>query len=122
MARFWFKDEKLREDVTAFLRHCPAGRILADTELKELRVFFPDHRYGELIFLMNPGTLVHPCFFGTYAPAGMHGYHPDDPHSSGAYLSNVRDHSPGENRDLFDVIVKEASYAAGGQGRQESAY
>ena len=109
MARFWFNDKKLCEDVSAFLHKCPAGRILDDAELKELRVFFPDHRYGQLIFLMNPGSIIQPSFFGKYAPAGMHGYHPDDPHSSGAYLSNVRDHAPGENRDLFDVITREAS-------------
>ena len=109
MARFWFNDKKLREDVDAFLRQCPAGRILDDAELKKLRVFFPDHRYGQLIFLMNPGSIIQPSFFGKYAPAGMHGYHPDDPHSSGAYISNVLDYTPIENRDLFDLITREAS-------------
>jgi len=109
MARFWFNDKKLREDVSALLNRCPAGRTLDDAELKELRVFFPNREYGQLIFLMNPGTLIQPSFFGKYAPAGMHGYHPDDPHSSGAYISNVRDYTPIENRDLFDLITREAS-------------
>ncbi len=109
MARFWFKDSPLREDVAAFLEQCPAGRILDDTELKKMHIFFPDSRYGELIFLMNPGTLIHPSFFGSYAPAGMHGYDPDNRHSSAAYLSNVPDHTPRELRDIYDVIITEAT-------------
>jgi predicted AlkP superfamily pyrophosphatase or phosphodiesterase len=113
MARFWFKNPQLREDVESFLEQCPAGRILDDAELKKMHIFFPDSRYGELIFLMNPGTLIYPSFFGSYAPAGMHGFDPDDPHSSAAYLSNVADHSPRELRDIYDVITTEAALAAG---------
>ena len=112
MARFWFSDEQMRDKVSSFLRECIAGRILTDEELKHLRVYFPDRRYGELIFLMNPGVLIYPSFFGSYAPAGMHGYHPDDPHSSGAFLSNVREYAPSENRNIFSIIVREALYAA----------
>jgi hypothetical protein len=113
MARFWFKDQQLRNDVEAFLEQCPVGRILDDEELKRMRIFFPDGRYGQLIFLLNPGILIHPCFFGNYAPAGMHGYDPDDRHSSAAYLSNVPDHTPGDLRDIYDVIKTEANLAAG---------
>jgi hypothetical protein len=74
-----------------------------------MHVFFPDRRYGELIFLMNPGVLIHPSFFGNYAPAGMHGYDPDDSYSSAAFVSNVPDHTPETIRDLYHVITTEAS-------------
>jgi hypothetical protein len=112
MARFWFQDATCRNDVCALLEQCPAGRVLKDAELKEMHVFFPDRRYGELIFLMNPGVLIHPSFFGNYAPAGMHGYDPDDSYSSAAYVSNVQDHTPETIRDLYHVITTEASLAA----------
>jgi hypothetical protein len=112
MARLWFPDAARRAEVCAILAQCPAGRILEDAELKQMHIFFPDHRYGELIFLMNPGVLIHPCFFGTYAPAGMHGYDPADSWSSAAYVSNVQDHAPEDIRDLYDVITGEARLAA----------
>jgi hypothetical protein len=112
MARFWFQDATRRDDVRALLERCPAGRVLKDAELQEMHVFFPDRRYGELVFLMNPGVLIYPSFFGNYAPAGMHGYDPEDSYSSAAYVSNVQDHSPETIRDLYQVITTEASLAA----------
>ncbi len=112
MARFWFHDQKLEDGVRTALQNCPAGRILEDEELNDLEILFPDHRYGELIFLLNPGVLIHPCFFGKYAPAGMHGYHPDDRHSSAAYVSNVADYRPADIRDLYDVVTAEVSHGS----------
>ena len=113
MARFWFSDTKLRDGVLSALRECPAGRILKEEELRDLGIFFPDDRYGEVIFLLEPGILIHPCFFGNYAPAGMHGFHPDDPHSSAAYVSNVAEHRPAGIENLYDMITTEALRAKG---------
>jgi hypothetical protein len=111
MARFWFQNATHRNKVCTLLEQCPQGRVLKDAELKEMHIFFPDRRYGELIFLMNPGVLIHPSFFGKYAPAGMHGYDPDDSNSSAAYVSNVQDHTPQTIRNLYHVITTEASAA-----------
>ena len=37
MARFWFFNERARQEITAALKSVPQGRILPDAELKELR-------------------------------------------------------------------------------------
>ena len=65
-------------------------RILSDGELQKLGVFFPDRRYGELILLLAPGWLLSASGFNgsRWRPAGMHGYHPDDPWSDGVFLSS----------------------------------
>jgi predicted AlkP superfamily pyrophosphatase or phosphodiesterase len=95
MARFWFHNEKARAEVTACLRQVPQGRILPDAELQELGTYFPDRYFGELIFLLEEGTLIVPSDMGEKPLRAMHGYHPDAPHSYAALMTNVPDVRPG---------------------------
>ena len=90
MARFWFFNEEARAATSALLEREPCGRILPDEELRQLGVFFPDRRYGELVFLLHPGWLLAESDFNGagWQPLGMHGYHPNDPHSDAIFLSN----------------------------------
>lgn len=90
MARFWFMNDNARKTIAAWLETQTCGRILPDAELRELGVFFDDHRYGELVFLLHPGWLLsHSDFHGQgWMPSGMHGYHPDDPYSDAVFLSS----------------------------------
>jgi predicted AlkP superfamily pyrophosphatase or phosphodiesterase len=90
MARFWFHDEGASQSIRERLTSLPCGRILDANELKRLGVFFPDSRYGEVVFLLHPGWLLSRSDFNGHgwSPVGMHGYHPDDPDSDAIYLSN----------------------------------
>jgi len=89
MARFWFFKDEARRSIVELLNSVTCGRILSSEELQELGIYFPDHRYGETIFLVNPGWLLANSDFGHgWSPAGMHGYHPDDAHSDAIFLSN----------------------------------
>ncbi len=90
MARFWFFNERARWEISERLSALDCGRILPEDELRWLGVFFPDRRYGELIFLMHPGWLLSESDFNGrgWMPAGMHGYHPDDSYSDAVFLSN----------------------------------
>ena len=103
MARFWFFNPETRTRVTSRLRELACGRILGDSELQELGVFFPDRRYGEIVFLLDPGWLIsHSDFNGNgWNPVGMHGYHPDDAYSDGVFLSN--EEPPVPIRTVADV-------------------
>ena len=90
MARFWFFDDRARRAITERLTTLSCGRILGPGELQQLGVYFPDSRYGEIVFLLHPGWLLsHSDFNGHgWSPVGMHGYHPDDPYSDAIFLSN----------------------------------
>lgn len=90
MARFWFFSDRGRQEITALLKQCSCGRILGDEELRQLGILFADRRYGQLIFLLDPGILLtHSDFNGAgWMPTGMHGYHPDDPYSDAVFLSS----------------------------------
>lgn len=90
MARFWFFSDNARAAVVSALAKTGCGRILPDSELRQLGIYFDDQRYGQLIFLLEPGCLLARSDFNgpQWIPVGMHGYHPDDPHSDAAFLSS----------------------------------
>lgn len=107
MARFWSDNPLALEKIAATLKDCPEGKLLSREELQAMRTYFPDGRYGQLIFLMHPGTLIFPNLFGSHCPAGMHGFHPDDRHSNGSYLASVADYQPESIVDLYHVMRSE---------------
>lgn len=115
MARFWFFNEKARAEIVARLNQQTCGHILSDAEKRQLGIDFSDNRQGEIIFLMNPGVLIEPSFFGKKAPEGMHGFHPDDPYSSAIFLSNLRPPKPVRTLvDVNEVMQDWAENLAGG--------
>jgi hypothetical protein len=91
MARFWFFNKRARFLVTEALRTIPEGRIVPDAELARLHCLFPDHYFGELIFLMREGVLIVPSHMGERPIRAMHGYHPQEKHSFAALLTNQTD-------------------------------
>ena len=105
MARFWFFNPEARAKMTKRLGELNCGRILSEAELRELGVYFPDQRYGEIVFLLHPGWLIaHSDFNGKgWNPVGMHGYHPDDEYSDGVFLSS--EEPPVEVRSVADVYA-----------------
>jgi hypothetical protein len=113
MARFWFFNERARAEITASLRQVPQGRILPDEELARLGTLFPDRYFGELIFLVREGVLIVPSDMGERPIRAMHGYHPDDPHSYAALLTNVPD-VPADVTDIphvYRLMTRDAELA-----------
>ncbi|HOB33748.1 MAG TPA: alkaline phosphatase family protein, partial [Verrucomicrobiota bacterium] len=113
MARFWFFDERAKKDITAALSEVPQGRILSEAELKELRAWFPNSYFGELIFLVKEGVLIVPSHMGERLIRGMHGYHPDDPHSFAALCTN-QESVPDDITaipDLYRLMTRDAEMA-----------
>ena len=105
MVRFWFFSENARQTISQRLAGLPCGRLLPDSELQALGVFFADRRYGELVFLMHPGWLISRSDFNGrgWMPVGMHGYHPDDAYSDGIFLSNQQ--PPVSLQSVADVFL-----------------
>lgn len=118
MARFWPFTEPARQALRAALSNVSCGRLLTDEALRELGIFFPDRRYGELVFLLDPGWLIGGSDFNGrgWTPAGMHGYHPDDSSSDAIYLSTHRPNA--DLRTITDIypVMLEAVHAAGASG------
>jgi hypothetical protein len=113
MARFWFLKPGVRAIIEQVLKATPEGRILPDEELKELRAFFPKREFGELIYLVDEGTLIVPSHMGERPIRAMHGYHPSAPQSFAALFSNQ---PLPENiqaiPQIYDLMVREADAAS----------
>ena len=88
MARFWYLKPNAEKTIIDCLNNIQQGRIIPDSELKTLGVYFPDAMYGKTIFLMNSHILIVPSFMGLKQIPGMHGYHPSDLDSAALILSN----------------------------------
>ncbi len=113
MARFWFFNDRARWLIRDALKQVPQGRILADAELSEMRVLFPDRYFGELIFLVKEGVLIVPSDMGQRPIRGMHGYHPADPQSYAALCTNQPE-IPDEIAaipDIYRLMIRDADLA-----------
>lgn len=88
MARFWFSSPGARDAITRTLEELECGTILSEADLKREGVHFSDGRFGELVFLAEPGTLIVPSHMGASAPRGMHGFTPDHEDSYAILMSD----------------------------------
>jgi predicted AlkP superfamily pyrophosphatase or phosphodiesterase len=74
-ARFWFTNERAKGIIINKLTEIKDGRILTEDDYERYRIRFKHNRFWDLIFLLNPGTIVFPNFFqGVNIVKAMHGY------------------------------------------------
>lgn len=77
MARFW-GDHGILGRIAEVLQSTCQGRILDEDDRRRFRL--PGDRYGQLIYLANPGTLIFPSYYATRRPEkATHGYDPSAP-------------------------------------------
>jgi len=88
MARFWFFHDEARQQIINCLDQVPQGRVVPDSELRDMQVLFPDRYFGQLIFLVKEGVLIVPSHMGEKPIRAMHGYHPTDPQSYATLCTN----------------------------------
>lgn len=89
MARFRVRSHRAGSRLKDLLAGCPFGSVLEQDEKRRLGVDFPDGRYGDVIFLLNPGSIILPSFMGKEPVAAMHGYHPDAEGMYSVMFTNV---------------------------------
>jgi hypothetical protein len=101
MARFRINSERARTALADLLAAQPFGHVLSPQEMTALGVSFPDGRFGDVVFLVDPGTIIVPSFMGREPVAAMHGYHPDAACMHSVLFSNVD--LPGEHISICDI-------------------
>lgn len=86
MARFWFRDAGLRDEITAYVTGLARAAIVDDAQRAEFGL--RDDKLGELIVLLDEGLVFCPSFYFREPPAGMHGYHPDAPGQTAVFCAH----------------------------------
>lgn len=109
MARFWYLNDRARSRITDCLSQLDCGRIIPEEELIQLGTMFPNHMYGESIFLMNAPSLIAPSFMNRRYLPGMHGFHPSeaDSYASISSTETLPDRLQGIEQ-IFWLMLKEA--------------
>ncbi len=87
IARFWFFKRQNQQQVVDLLENLEGGHILTEEEKVSYHINYPHNKFGELIFLADPGVLIFPNFFQNRRPVkGMHGYAPEFGDQQSAFL------------------------------------
>ncbi|MCR4432282.1 MAG: alkaline phosphatase family protein [Tepidanaerobacteraceae bacterium] len=113
MARFWFFNEKAKQRIGGFLSELEDGRIINGDDRRRYRIQHPHNKFGDLIFLANPGVLIFPNFYqNRHQVKGMHGYAPETPEQHSALIISspqlkypVRLQEPADMRRLFPTFL-----------------
>jgi len=113
MARFWFFNDRARQQVINCLNRVQEGRIIPDSELAGLGALFADRYFGELIFVVKEGVLIVPSHMGKRPIRGMHGYHPSEKQSYAVLCTN-QDKIPEDISaipDIYRLMTRDAEDA-----------
>ena len=96
-ARFWFRDESEKKEVSKILLELDdRGFVLTEEHFKKYNINMPDNRYGDLIFYLDTpyifdrGKLIVMGKQRYTSPVSMHGYLPDHLDSDGVFISNKK--------------------------------
>lgn len=105
-ARFWFRSPHAEEQIRNVLNGLQEkGQVLPPERLKELGVYFPDSKFGELIFATNPGIIMFPNLSGMKSKA-MHCFLPSDPSMNAVFCSNfVPRPEPCHIKDIYGILT-----------------
>lgn len=109
MVRLWVLNPEAGPALQSRLDGAP-GHWLSAAEKAAWNIDFADRRYGDEIFLLDPGIQLAPSDMGAKAIPGMHGYAPEDAHSTAALLATAEPPlAPECIADYFRLMELEAA-------------
>jgi len=112
MARFWCLKPGVQEKISLWLAQQKEGSILSKAQLEKWSCYFPDGRYGDLIFLLKPGTIFVPSHMSRHKVPAMHGFAPEDPTSTACWLSSHPTEAPRRIEQIYHVMRAAAEKVA----------
>lgn len=116
MVRFWVISDKGRSLLPSMINSSEIfkefGTWMDEGMATSFHIPWPDRRYGDYLWVANPGVLVFPDFFQSFLPyKGMHGYHPSLPESKGVCIHWGENIAPAQFEsmrltDTFSVLKR----------------
>ncbi len=111
MARFWFFSDKAEAQVSSVMASARGGRILDRNDRDRYHLNYGHNRFGDMIFLADPGCLIFPSYYQDHAPVlGMHGYAPETSEQQALFIINSsragsdEPESPVDMRRVFPTL------------------
>jgi len=111
MVRFWFFSETVKQRIKSDFAAIDGGRLLSRPDRDFYHLNWPHNRFGDLIFLADPGTLIFPNHFQKHTPVrGMHGYDPEHEEQQALLLIYGPDiriqqaQAPADMRQIFPTL------------------
>ena len=90
LVRFWSTNNSARSICRRLLTSAEfdrLGEFLSPAKCRDLGIPAPGGRYGDLIWMVNAGVIIHPSYFHrTQVPLAMHGYNPDHEDQAGCCI------------------------------------
>ena len=107
VARFWFRNDGERATVTSILSRVDAGVVIDDALAAKYRVRGHEARFGELLYLLAPGSVFAKTIWGdTDWVHSMHGYAPESDDYAAAFVTNFEQTArPDRVPDLTNVYA-----------------
>lgn len=112
MLRFWFFSDEAENAIRRALPDNHRGGWVSEQRLRNYGAWWPDGKYGDAVWALEPGVLLNPSHMGRVAPAGMHGYRPDHEDSNASLIANFEPSATvGTITDLYGMMCEMASWA-----------
>jgi hypothetical protein len=114
MAQFWFMTHERHTAIVQILNTLSCGRVLTKEDLLEQGCWFSDNRFGEAIFLANPGTVFVPNDIVSAPLVTASGYHPQNEELAGGFACNLADMEPPKHlTQIHSLLVHSTARSAG---------
>jgi predicted AlkP superfamily pyrophosphatase or phosphodiesterase len=111
MARFWFFSDRAEPMINETLTQISGGHCLGQKDKDKYHLNYPHTRFGDLMFLADPGCLIFPNHYQGSSPvSGMHGYAPENFGQQAAFIirsERVGHHcrkEPVDMRQVFSIL------------------
>jgi Type I phosphodiesterase / nucleotide pyrophosphatase len=117
-ARFWSGASRRTDRLMAELsKKIPEGWILSQEEMRRWECWFPDSRYGDIIFYLDqPAIFARTAWGFARSQRSTHGYLPTYDAMKGVFVSTLASNDVRGLRDLF-MLHQERLGLTGSEGR-----
>jgi hypothetical protein len=105
-ARFWTTNPRDRKRLLEALESVPEGWVLREEELRQWQCWFPDGRYGDVIFYLDaPAAFSRTGWGFSRSQRSVHGYIPTNDLMSATLVTTLEVGDISNLRGIFDLHV-----------------
>ena len=111
-ARFWTQSEVQKQTLLKALESVPEGWVLSEEELRKWECWFPDGRYGDVVFYLDAPAAFSKTGWGfSRTQRSVHGYIPTNELMSASLVTTLEADNISTLRGIFGLHVDRLNLA-----------